>query len=150
MLITGIGVCPDSKLAAEAGIETQRKDGGAILVDETMKTSEKDVFAVGDVALRRDQLLAIESVHNAQETAAVAAAAVTGSVAPTLQTPWFWSDQYDVKLQIVGVVPLNDDDVYQVVRKGKRDGAVSLWSYRGKELVAVEVVNDPAAYMAAL
>ena len=77
MLITGIGVFPDSKLAAEAGIETQRKDGGAILVDETMETSEKGVFAVGDVALRRGQSLAIESVHNAQETAAVAAAAVT-------------------------------------------------------------------------
>ena len=149
MLITGIGVFPDSKLAAEAGIETQRKDGGAILVDETMKTSEKDVYAVGDVALRRDQLLAIESVHNAQETAAVAAAAVTGSIAPTLQTPWFWSDQYDVKLQIVGVVPISDGDVYQVARLGKRDGAVSFWSYRGKELVAVEVVNDPATYMEA-
>ena len=88
-------------------------------------------------------------MHNAQETAAVAAAAVTGSTAPTLQTPWFWSDQYDAKLQIVGVVPISDDDVYQVVRPGKRDGAVSFWSYRGKELVAVEVVNDPATYMEA-
>ena len=149
MLITGIGVFPDSALAANAGIETQRKDGGAILVDEAMRTSEKDVFAVGDVALRRDQLLAVESVHNAQETAAVAAAAVTGSIAPTLQTPWFWSDQYDVKLQSVGVVPINDDDVYQVARPGKREGAVSFWSYRGDELVAVEVVNDPATYMEA-
>ena len=149
MLITGIGVFPDSTLAARAGIETQRKDGGAILVDEAMRTSEKDVFAVGDVALRRDQLLAIESVHNAQETAAVAAAAVTGSIAPTIQTPWFWSDQYDVKLQSVGVVPINDDDVYQVARPGKREGAVSFWSYRGDDLVAVEVVNDPATYMEA-
>ena len=70
-------------------------------------------------------------MHNAQETAAVAAAAVTGSSAPVLQTPWFWSDQYDVKLQIVGVVPIRDDDVYQVARTGKRDGAVSFWSYRG-------------------
>ena len=149
MLITGIGVFPDSTLAANAGIETQRKDGGAILVDEAMRTSENDVFAVGDVALRRDQLLAVESVHNAQETAAVAAAAVTGSSAPTIQTPWFWSDQYDVKLQSVGVVPINDSDVYQVARPGKREGAVSFWSYRGNDLVAVEVVNDPATYMEA-
>ena len=149
MLITGIGVFPDSTLAASAGIETQRKDGGAILVDETMRSSEKDVFAVGDVALRRDQLLAIESVHNAQETAAVAAAAITGSIVPKIQTPWFWSDQYDVKLQSVGVVPINDDDVYQVARPGKREGAVSFWSYRGDDLVAVEVVNDPATYMEA-
>jgi hypothetical protein len=49
----------------------------------------------------------------------------------------------------VGVVPISDDQVYQVARPGKRDGAVSFWSYRGKELVAVEVVNDPATYMEA-
>ena len=68
---------------------------------------------------------------------------------PNIQTPWFWSDQYDAKLQSVGIVPVLDDNVYQVERPGKRDGAVSFWSYRGDELVAVEVVNDPATYMEA-
>ena len=149
MLITGIGVFPDSKLAAGAGIETQREDGGAILVDETMLTSEEDVYAIGDVAIRRDQTLAIESVHNAQETASIAAAAITNTSAPNIQTPWFWSDQYDTKLQSVGVVPVGDDDVYQIARPGKKDGGVSFWSYRGDELIAVEVVNDPATYMEA-
>ena len=149
MLITGIGVFPDSKLAAEAGIETQREDGGAILVNEMMQTSHEDVFAIGDVALRRDQALAVESVHNAQETAAVAAAAIADVKPPALQTPWFWSDQYDAKLQSVGVVPVMDDDAYQVMRPGKRDGAVSFWTYKGNDLVAVEVVNDPATYMEA-
>ena len=79
----------------------------------------------------------------------IAAAAITGADSPNIQTPWFWSDQYDAKLQSVGIVPVQDDSVYQVERPGKRDGAVSFWSYRGDELVAVEVVNDPATYMEA-
>jgi len=89
MLITGIGVFPDSKLASDAGIETQRADGGAILVDDMMRTSDGDVYAIGDVAIRRDQALAVESVHNAQETASIAAAAITKTDAPTIQTPGF-------------------------------------------------------------
>ena len=149
MLITGIGVFPDSKLAADAGIETQRSDGGAILVDDMMQTSDGDVYAIGDVAIRRDQVVAVESVHNAQETASIAAAAITKTVAPTIQTPWFWSDQYDTKLQSVGIVPVQDEEVYQVVRPSKRDHGISFWSYKGSELVAVEVVNDPATYMEA-
>ncbi len=149
MLITGIGVFPDSSLAADAKIETQREDGGAILVDETMRTSNKDVYAIGDVAIRRDQSLAVESVHNAQETASIAAAAITNSTIPNIQTPWFWSDQYDTKLQSVGIVPVGDDDVYQVARPGRKEGSISFWSYKDNELVAVEVVNDPATYMEA-
>ena len=149
MLITGIGVYPDSQLALEAGLETQFETGGAILVNNEMRTSDKDIFAIGDVALRREQTIAVESVHNAQETAAVAAASITGADSPDIQTPWFWSDQYDAKLQSVGIVPVQDENVYQVERLGKRDGAVSFWSFRGDELVAVEVVNDPATYMEA-
>jgi len=149
MLITGIGVYPDSQLASDAGLETQFSNGGAILVNNEMQTSNEDIFAIGDVALRREQNIAVESVHNAQETAAIAAAAITGADSPNIQTPWFWSDQYDAKLQSVGIVPVQDDSVYQVERPGKRDGAVSFWSYRGDELVAVEVVNDPATYMEA-
>ncbi len=149
MLITGIGVFPDSKLAADAGIETQREDGGAILVDETMQTSDVDVYAIGDVAIRRDQSLAVESVHNAQETASIAAAAITNSSLPVIQTPWFWSDQYDTKLQSVGIVPVADSRIYQVARPGKKESGISFWSYIDEKLIAVEVVNDPATYMEA-
>ncbi len=149
MLITGIGVFPDSKLAADAGIETQREDGGAILVDEAMQTSVKDVYAIGDVSIRRDQSLAVESVHNAQETASIAAAAITNNALPAIQTPWFWSDQYDTKLQSVGIVPVGESDIYQVARPGKKEGGISFWSYRDENLIAVEVVNDPATYMEA-
>ena len=149
MLITGIGVFPDSKLASDSGLETQFDNGGAILVSNEMQTSDENIYAIGDVALRREQNIAVESVHNAQESAAIAAAAIAGVDGPNIQTPWFWSDQYDAKLQSVGIVPVQDDNVYQVERPGKRDGAVSFWSYRGNELVAVEVVNDPATYMEA-
>ena len=149
MLITGIGVFPDSKLASDSGLETQFDNGGAILVNNEMQTSDESIYAIGDVALRREQSIAVESVHNAQESAAIAAAAIAGVDSPNIQTPWFWSDQYEAKLQSVGIVPVQDDNVYQVERPGKRDGAVSFWSYRGEELVAVEVVNDPATYMEA-
>jgi NADPH-dependent 2,4-dienoyl-CoA reductase/sulfur reductase-like enzyme len=114
-----------------------------------MQTSHKDVMAIGDVALRRSQTMAVESVHNAQETAAVAASTITGVAPPIIQTPWFWSDQYDAKLQSVGIVPVLDEEAYQVTRLGKRDGGVSFWTYKGTELIAVEVVNDPATYMEA-
>ena len=149
MLLVGIGVLPESKLANEAGLETQRDDGGGILVDENMCTSHPDVLAIGDVALPRGCSSTVESVHNAQETASIAAATLMGSAPPNIQTPWFWSDQYDAKLQSVGIVPVDDKDVYQVTRAGKRDGGVSFWSYKGKQLVAVEVFSDPATYMEA-
>ena len=149
MLIVGIGVLTDSKLANDAGIETQRADGGAILVDSQMYSSHPDVLAIGDVALQRSSAIAIESVHNAQETAAIAASTLMEVAPPTIQTPWFWSDQYDAKLQSVGVVPVGDKEVYQVTRPGSRDGGISFWSYRQKQLVAVEVFNDPATYMMA-
>ena len=136
-------------MAADAGIETQREDGGAILVDDAMQTSVKDVYAIGDVSIRRDQSLAVESVHNAQETASIAAAAITNNALPAIQTPWFWSDQYDTKLQSVGIVPVGESDIYQVARPGKKEGGISFWSYRDENLIAVEVVNDPATYMEA-
>ena len=62
MLIVGIGVLPDSELALNAGLETQREDGGAIIVDHGMCTSHSDVMAIGDVAIGRDQAIAVESV----------------------------------------------------------------------------------------
>jgi NADPH-dependent 2,4-dienoyl-CoA reductase/sulfur reductase-like enzyme/phenylpropionate dioxygenase-like ring-hydroxylating dioxygenase large terminal subunit len=149
MLIVGIGVLPDSKLANEAGLETQRNDGGAILVDNLMYTSHPDVLAIGDVALQRGASIAIESVHNAQETATIAASTLMEVAPPSIQTPWFWSDQYDTNLQSVGVVPVGDSDVYQITRPGSREGGISFWSFRQKNLIAVEVINDPATYMMA-
>ena len=147
MAIVGIGVIPDSILAQQAGIETESNNGGAILVNAAMQTSNPNIFAMGDVALQRGDTLRIESVHNAQDTADRAAAAIMGKVPPTKQAPWFWSDQYDVNLQSAGIVPSGDDAVYQVIRPGEKEGSVSFWSYRDKDLIAVEAIRDPKNFM---
>jgi len=147
MLIVGIGVIPDSELARQAGIETERHDGGAILVNTSMQTSNPNIIAMGDVALQRGHSLRIESVHNAQDTAIRAAAAIMGEAPPSDQAPWFWSDQYDANLQSVGIVPTGDDDIFQITRPGENDTSVSFWSYRDQELIAVEAVRDSKNFM---
>jgi NADPH-dependent 2,4-dienoyl-CoA reductase/sulfur reductase-like enzyme len=147
MLIVGIGVIPDSVLAQQAGVETERHDGGAILVNTLMQTSNPNIIAMGDVALQRGHSLRIESVHNAQDTAARAAAAIMGESPPRDQAPWFWSDQYDANLQSVGIVPIGDDDIYQITRPGEKDTSISFWSYRDQELIAVEAVRDSKNFM---
>jgi NADPH-dependent 2,4-dienoyl-CoA reductase/sulfur reductase-like enzyme len=147
MLIVGIGVIPDSELAQQAGVETERPDGGAILVTSSMQTSNPNIIAMGDVALQRGHFLRIESVHNAQDTAARAAAAIMNEAPPKDQAPWFWSDQYDANLQSVGIVPTGDSDIYQVKRPGEQNRSVSFWSYRDQELIAVEAVRDSKNFM---
>ena len=147
MLIVGIGVIPDSELAQQAGIETEHHDGGAILVNASMQTSNPNIIAMGDVALQRGHSLRIESVHNAQDTAARAAAAIMSEAPPRDQAPWFWSDQYDANLQSVGIVATGDNDIYQIMRPGENDTSVSFWSYRDQELIAVEAVRDSKNFM---
>ena len=147
MLLVGIGVIPDSELAQQAGIETERPDGGAILVSPSMQTSNPNIIAMGDVALQRGHSLRIESVHNAQDTAARAAAAIMSEDPPEDQAPWFWSDQYDANLQSVGIVPTGDNDIYQVKRPGEQSKSVSFWSYRDQELIAVEAIRDSKNFM---
>ena len=97
ILVVGIGVRPDSDLARKAGIQTEHSNGGAVLVDASMRTSNPDIIAIGDVALKRGNSPRIESVHN-QNSAARAAAAIMGQPLPVVETPRFWSDQYDASL----------------------------------------------------
>ena len=146
MLVVGIGVDPETALAEQAGIET----ANGIIVDQDMRTNIADIYAIGDGAMQRDGRYAmrLESVHNAQESAEIAAAAMLGAAPPKRQAPWFWSDQFDLKLQSVGILPEARDDLRHVRRAGRRENAFSVWSFRGPELVAVEAVRDPAGYMA--
>ena len=143
LLVVGIGVAPDSALAEVAGAAT----GNGILVDRHMRTTIDDIYAIGDVALIDGAALRIESVHNAQDTAARAAADMTKTPLPENTIPWFWSEQYDVRLQSAGIVPVSSAAVQYAVRPGKREGGLSVWSYDQGQLVAVEAVRDPAAYM---
>jgi len=144
LLLVGIGVLPDLGVAANAGLAT----GDGIIVDGMMQSSVADIYAIGDVALLDGAVCRIESVDNAQNTAARAAAAICDSSQPPKAAPWFWSEQFDARLQSAGIVPQEAAAVQYVVRPGKREGGLSVWSYdvHGK-LAAIEAVRDPAAYM---
>ena len=125
MLVVGIGVTPETALAEAAGIEA----GNGILVDAGMQTSVARIYAIGDGALQR------------------AAAAINGHAPPAVQAPWFWSEQFGLRLQSAGIVPAAANDVVCLRRPGKRADGFSIWSFRGDELCAVEAVGDPAGYM---
>ena len=87
MLVVGIGVSPDSSLAQKAGLDTEAPDGGAIIVDQSMQTSNSSIMAIGDVALRQGDKMRIESVHNAQDHAARAVAGLMGKEPRPMKHP---------------------------------------------------------------
>ena len=141
LAIVGIGILPNDGLAADAGLAVEN----GILVDGQCRTSDPDIFAAGDCAsfAWRGVRTRLESVQNAVEQAEHAAAAMLGPVGNYDPVPWFWSDQYDVKLQIAG---LNRGYTDTVLRPGKRELSQSVWYYRGEELIAVDAMNDALAY----
>ncbi|WP_020180521.1 FAD-dependent oxidoreductase [Methylopila sp. M107] len=141
--IVGIGVQPNVELAVAAGLETD--DG--VLVDAHLATSDPLIFAVGDCAsfLWRGQRIRLESVGNAIDQGEAAAASILGRSEGFAAKPWFWSDQFDVKLQIAGLSSGYD----RVVTRPGAGAARSFWYYRGEELLAVDAVNDGRVYMVA-
>lgn len=143
LLLVGIGVVPDTGLAVAAGLDV---DNG-IVVDARMRTSVPHIYAIGDAARRDDRAVRIESVDNAQCGAAIVAATICGIDPPPVTAPWFWSEQFDVRLQSAGLVPPPSASSHYIVRPGKRDGGFSVWSFDDKRLIAVEAVRDPASYM---
>ena len=149
IVVVGIGVLPDSTLANVTGIETERPDGGAILVDEHYRTSDPNIMALGDVALVREGRPRVESIHNAQYSAKISVSALYGEALPSHQAPWFWSDQYDVQLQSVGLVPMPGDNVEFVTRPGSKENAFSVWSFVDDKLCSVETIRDPKTHMIA-
>ncbi|MGQ2919349.1 MULTISPECIES: NAD(P)/FAD-dependent oxidoreductase [Rhizobium] len=142
-VIVGIGVTPNDRLARESGLDV----GNGILVDEYTRSSDKDIHAVGDCALLpwRGQHVRIESVQNAVDQAEAAAHVLAGTEIAYDARPWFWSDQYEVKLQIAGF-NLGYDET--VLRPGAREGSWSVWYFRDGRFVAVDAVNDAKAYVA--
>ena len=144
LLLVGIGVFPEVALAQSADLAV----GNGILTDYHYQTADPDIYAIGDNVLAEGRLpLRIESIYNAQYGAHYLASRFNEAALPQEEAPWFWSDQYDRKLQSAGIVPAPDEGVRQVTRPGKREGGLSVWSYQDETLVAVESVNDPQAYM---
>ena len=142
LVIVGIGVAPNDALAAKAGLAC---DGG-IVVDAQGRTSDPRIWAAGDCARFpwRGQSIRLESVQNAIDQAEAVAANILGAGRDYAAQPWFWSDQYDVKLQIAG---LNTGYDQVAVRLGAALGVRSHWYFRGTELLAIDAMNDPRAYM---
>ncbi|WP_027244817.1 NAD(P)/FAD-dependent oxidoreductase [Leisingera daeponensis] len=140
-VVVGVGITPSSQLAEMAGLEL---DNG-IKTDAKGRTSDASIWAAGDCASFPFQgsRIRLESVPNAIDQAEVVAQNMLGADKDYVAQPWFWSDQYDVKLQIAG---LNTGYDNVVTRQG--DGRqVSFWYYAGDRLVAVDAMNDPRAYM---
>ncbi len=145
LMVFGIGVSPNIKLAKDLGLSLS--DG--VRVDKQY-LAEDNIYAIGDIALCPERSAKrIESVFHAQFSATVAAASITNSPMPALQAFWFWSEQYDVKLQIAGILPeLNSHKlVRSEVRPGKKEGSFSVWSWYQNKLVCVEALGDIQAYM---
>jgi len=143
LVVAGIGVLPNQSLAVEAGLQTE--DG--IAVDATCRTADPAIFAAGDVAWHphgRWGDIRLESVQNALDQAKTCAAAMLGDAAPYDAVPWFWSDQYDVKLQAAGLPQGYDAAVW---RAGEKPRSGSCWLYAQGRLACVEAMNDPRAYM---
>ncbi|WP_109313631.1 NAD(P)/FAD-dependent oxidoreductase [Ruegeria sp. AU67] len=140
-VVVGVGIAPSTQLAEMAGLEL---DNG-IKTDAHGRTSDLAIWAAGDCASfpHDGGRIRLESVPNAIDQAEIVAQNMLGAAKDYVATPWFWSDQYDVKLQIAG---LNTGYDRVVTRKG--DGqTVSFWYYKGDQLIAVDAMNDPRAYM---
>ncbi len=143
-VVVGIGIRPNDDLAKRAGLAVD--DG--ILVDAACRTSDPEIVAAGDCTRfpLGDGLGRLESVQNAADQGEAAAESLAGRDVAYRPAPWFWSDQFDVKLQIAG---LNSGYETTVVRPGKREHALSVWYFKGGRLLAVDAMNDGAAYMIA-
>ena len=144
-VLVGVGATACDALGAASGLAC---DGG-IVVDEEARTSDPSVYAIGDCTKRPlpfyGATLRLESVPNALEQAKQAAASICGKPRPAPETPWFWSDQYDLKLQIAGV-SLDPDRL--VIRGDVEANHFAVFHLKGDRLLAVEAVNAPAEFMA--
>ena len=145
MVIIGIGVIPNTELASEAGLTV----GNGIEVNEFCQTSDPDIYASGDVTWHHnpiyDRHIRLESVPNATEQAKVCADHINGKPKPYNSLPWFWSDQFDLKLQIAGLSTDYDD----IIIRGDIEGSRSFTAYyfKGDKLLAVDAVNAPRDFM---
>jgi 3-phenylpropionate/trans-cinnamate dioxygenase ferredoxin reductase subunit len=144
VVLIGVGAVPNQELAQAAGLDCQ--DG--VVVDDEARTSDRDIFAVGDLTRRPLPLYGrsfrLESVPSALEQAKQAAAAITGHKPPVPEVPWFWSDQYDLKLQIAGL-PFDVDN--HIIRGDPAGARFAVFHMKGDLIQAVEAVNSPAEFM---
>jgi 3-phenylpropionate/trans-cinnamate dioxygenase ferredoxin reductase subunit len=150
LVVIGIGAIPNGELAAAAGLACR---GGAVLVDERARSATRGVptdaiVAAGDCACveRNGRLIRLESVQNAIDQGRAAAAALVGRPPLGEPVPWFWSDQYDVKLQTAGLADGFDE---VAVRGSIESDRFALYYFKRGRLIAVDTVNRPADHLLA-
>ncbi|MGO9134788.1 MAG: oxidoreductase C-terminal domain-containing protein, partial [Methylovirgula sp.] len=140
------GLVPSDELAKAAGLECPN----GIKVDDKQQTSDPNIFAIGDSAYHfnpfANRWMRLESVQNATDQARIAAKAMTGKPAHYESVPWFWSDQADLKLQMVGFLE-NCDKV--IMRGTPEERAYSLFGFKDGKLIGVESVNKAGDHMLA-
>ena len=145
-VVIGVGIVPNTELAEAAALDV---DNG-IVVDDTCLTSDPNIYAIGDCTSHPNEIyernLRLESVHNALEQAKTAASNACGEEMHYCQVPWFWSDQFDLKLQIAGLSEGYDD----VVLRGEPSGGRFACFYlQDGVLIAVDAINSPREFMQA-
>ena len=144
VVIVGIGVVPNVKLAQDAGLKC---DNG-IIVDNHCRTSDPHIYAAGDCTNHPNPLLGrnlrLESVPNAMEQARVASANMLGDDKVYAAIPWFWSDQYNLKLQMVG---FSADGDTSIIRGDKSSNQFAVFYLKKGKVVAVDAVNSPREFM---
>jgi 3-phenylpropionate/trans-cinnamate dioxygenase ferredoxin reductase subunit len=143
-VLVGVGALPNVELAAASGLACS--DG--VIVDAAARTADSAVWAVGDVTRRPSVLfgghIRFESVPNALEQAKQAASAIAGRDQPPAEVPWFWSDQFDLKLQMAGLAVDADQ---QIVRGDPASESFAVFHLKGDVIRCVEAVNAPQEFM---
>jgi 3-phenylpropionate/trans-cinnamate dioxygenase ferredoxin reductase subunit len=145
-VIVGIGILPNQELAQSAGLPCEN----GVVVDEHARTADPDIYAAGDCTWHPNAfargMARLECVQNAIDQGRVAGGNAAGANTAYATPPWFWSDQYEVKLQGTGISTGFD----RVVMRGDmKDGAFSIFYFAGRSLLAVETVNKPGEHMMA-
>jgi 3-phenylpropionate/trans-cinnamate dioxygenase ferredoxin reductase component len=146
LLVLGIGAAPEHTLASAAGLQCEN----GIVVDETLRTSDPHILAIGDCASFPEpgsgRRVRLESVQNANDQARAAALTLLGQPQPYRSLPWFWSEQGSLRLQMAGLMPAEGT---RHRRPGATPASFSVLHYAGPQLVCVESVNAPLDHMAA-
>lgn len=145
MVIVGIGIVP----AVEPLLQAGAAGGNGVAVNETGLTSLPDVYAIGDCALHANafaggQQIRLESVQNANDMATTVAKAITGQPEPYHAVPWFWSNQYDLRLQTVGLSIGHDD---ALLRGDPKTRSFTVVYRKQRRVVALDCVNTPKDYV---
>jgi len=145
IIVMGVGIKVNTELAEKAGLEIEN----GIKVDASARTNDEHIYAIGDCTYHYNphynQYIRLESVQNAVDQAKVAASAICGKEVHYDSIPWFWSDQYDVKLQMVGLSKGYDQVIERVEENNKK--CRSVWYFKDDELLAVDAVNNAKAYV---